>query len=188
MILLVIFIALVIVVASTGNPDVVVTPVLMPTATATTVLDQGTLLRVFPELRTLDIQAMRLEDLDNGLQLTLVRDEEGLWTAPDLDGELDEEAVSNIARTFVLFPYGRSMNIVEETNFEAYGLAPAPHLLFQILRTDGESHVVAVGDLTNTEANYFTLVDERDEIFLVERGPVDFLKNLISSPPIRLTN
>lgn len=151
-------------------------------------LEAGSLLRIFPDLRVLDIQAIRLEDLSSGEVLTLVRDSDGTWTAPDLEGTLDETAASNIARTLVLLPYARSINILPDTEFEAYDLAPTPRLMFQILKTDGESHVIAIGGLLDSETAYYTLVDERDEIFQTERGAVDFLKNQIGTPPIRLTN
>jgi hypothetical protein len=157
-------------------------------ATAEATIEAGDLLRIFPDLRVLDIQAIRLQDLESSAELTLVRDTDGTWTAPDLEGALDETAASNIARTLVLLPYAHSTNILPDTEFEAYDLAPTPRLLFQILKADGESHVIAIGGLLESEAAYYTLVDERDEIFQTERGAVDFLKNQIGTPPIRLTN
>ncbi len=171
---------------STSNSDTPATA--EPEETPEATLEAGSLLRIFPDLRVLDIQAIRLEDITSGEQLTLVRDADGTWTAPDLEGTLDETAASNIARTLVLLPYAHSINILSDTEFEAYGLAPTPHLMFQILKADGESHVIAVGGLIDSDAAYYTLVDERDEIFQTERGAVDFLKNQIGAPPIRLTN
>lgn len=149
---------------------------------------EGFLIRVFPDLAVLDIEAIRLEDLDENHELTLVRASDGSWTAPDLEGELDSEAASSIARTLALLPYARSINILPDTDFEDYGLAPRPRFLFQILKTDDTSHVIAVGSLIETGSAYYSLVDERDEIFQMERGPIDFLTNLIYPPPIRLTN
>ena len=188
LILLVVFVVLAFIVMfqrREGFPPPTFTP--RPTETPEFQLD-GTLLRVFPELAVLDIQAMRLEDLTTNTQLTLARDDNGEWTAPELDGELDSETVSGIARTFALLPYGRSINILNDTEFADFGLNPTGQLLFQILKRNGESHVIAVGNLTSSEASYYTLVDERDEIFEVQRGPIDFLRNHILSPPINLTN
>ena len=186
--LLVIFVILAVMVVLQSTEEApAATPAPEPTATSELQLD-GTLLRVFPELAVLDIQAMRLEDLTTNTQLTLARDDNGEWTAPELDGELDSEAVSGIARTFALLPYGRSINILNDTEFADFGLNPTGQLLFQILKRNGESHVIAVGNLTSSEASYYTLVDERDEIFEVQRGPIDFLRNHILSPPINLTN
>jgi hypothetical protein len=189
--LLVVFIILAALTALTGQqeptpPDVPATAEAELTPEAT--FEMGSLLRIFPDLRVLDIQAIRLEDLSSGEQLTLVRAEDGRWTAPDLEGELDETAARNIARTLVLLPYARSINILPDTEFETYDLAPTPRLMFQILKVDGSSHVIAIGGLLDSGAAYYTLVDERDEIFETERGPVDFLKNQIGTPPIRLTN
>lgn len=189
LILLAVFIVLAVLVSVTNQqtPPAIQTALPSPTA-AGTEMPQGTLLRVFPELRVLDIQAIQLDDLTSGREITFSRDTNGQWTAPGLEGELDETAVTNIARTLVLLPYARSINILTETDFADYGLSPRPQLLFQILNTDGSGHAVAVGALTDAENTYYALVDERDEIFIIERGPVDFLKTFILSPPIRLTN
>jgi hypothetical protein len=158
-------------------PTVTVSPALSPVPT-------GTLLRVFPDLAVRDMQAIRLQDTVNDRSFTLSRAADGTWTAPEADGTLDTEAASAIARTFALLPYARSINIVSDTDLSAYGFSETPRLLFQIVLTDGSGHVIAVGDLTADGSAYFGLVDERDEIYLLERGPVDFLSGYIQFPPL----
>jgi hypothetical protein len=182
----VIFAALVVFSLLSGSEPAVPVSTAVPTVTIEAI-PTGTLLRVFPDLRVVDIQAIRLDDLVNGRALTLTRDADGGWIAPELDAELDDEQASSIARTMVLFPYASSINIVPNTDFERYGLTENPQMMLQILKTDGTSHAIAVGHLIDSERAYYVLVDERDEIFQVERGPIDFLRNLIISPPIRLT-
>lgn len=159
----------------------------LPTATPTldvTPMPTGMLLRIFPNLTALDIRAIRLQDLQNDLSFTIARGADGVWTAPGREGTLDTSAASAIARTFVLLPYARSINITSETNLDLYGFAGTPRLLFQLVLADGTGHVVAVGSQTPDGAGYFALVDERDEIYMVERGPVDFLNGYIQSAPI----
>lgn len=144
----------------------------------------GTLLRVFPDLAVLDMQGIRLEDIASGQNLTLIRDEQGNWHIPDSIGVLDENSASSIARTLAIFPYARSLNILSDTDFNDYGFAPTGQLLFQIIKSDSSSHIIAIGNLTEEEQTYYALVDDRDEIFQVERGPIDFLRNFIFSPPV----
>lgn len=180
--LLIIFVALAALITLQGEPET--TPIPLPTATPPPQPQtDGTLLRVFPDLAVLDMQAIRLENLTSGDRFTLVRNEQGHWTAPDSDGELNPDTASSIARTLALFPYTRSLNILSDTDFSDYGFKPSGQLLFQIVTADGGAHVIAVGDLTETELAYYTLVDNRDEIFQVERGPVEFLHNFIASAP-----
>ena len=151
-------------------------------------LASGTLLRIFPELAVLDIQAVRIENPTTDQSLTLVRDAEGNWTAPGLDGTLDESSASDIARTLVLLPYGRSLNIVADTELSEYGIAPNPAYLISAVLQNGDSHVIAVGKIADADPVYYALVDERDEIFEIERGAIDFLTNFLNSPPVNLTN
>ncbi len=164
------------IVTPTPWPTITPTPAISPTPT-------GTLLRVFPDLAVLDIQAIRLQNIADGTEITLARDAAGNWTMPDTEQAVDSTGASAIARTLVLFPYAHSINILDDTKFSDYGFDPNPELLISILKTDGETHTIAVGNLMDSALAYYVLVDERDEIFLVERGAVDFLRNSIASPP-----
>lgn len=148
----------------------------------------GTLLRVFPDLTVLDIQAVRIDNPTADVSLMLVRDANGQWTAPEIDGTLDAGSASDIARTIILLPYGRSINIVPATNLNDYGLAPDPQYLISVVLQNGAGHIVAVGKIADAAPVYYAVVDERDEIFEIERGAIDFLTNFLNSPPVNLTN
>lgn len=141
--------------------------------------------RIFPEMTVLDIQAIRLQTPDGSREFTLNREVDGTWTAPGQEGALNAEAATAIARTIVLLPYQRT--VPEVDNLSLYGFNPYGTLLIQVLLADGAQHGVAVGGLTPTGSSYYTLVDERLEVYLVERGPVDFLMNYLLSPPVYLT-
>lgn len=159
-----------------GNPEEV-----MPTAEVTeSPLLSGTLLRVFPELTVLDIQAVRIESPAEDRSFTIARGADGEWISPDTETTLEEGSASDIARTIVLLPYGRSINIVPDTNLELYGIAPIPQYLISIVLSNGEGHIIAVGKLSEDDPIYYSLVDERDEIFEVERGAIEFLTNFLN--------
>lgn len=184
--LLVLFLILTVLALLQGNQPPPSLPQ-MPTATTTPAVSPvptGMLLRIFPELAVTDIQAIRLEDPANNLSFTISRGPNGAWTAPEQAGTLDTSAASAIARTFVLLPYARSINITSDTDFNAYDFGTTPRLLFQLILSDRTGHAVAIGGLTPDGTAYYALVDERDEIYLIERGPVDFLNGYIQSPPL----
>jgi hypothetical protein len=143
------------------------------------------LLRIFPEMAVLDIQAIQLRNYDSSLSFTISRAPDGTWTAPDSQGTLNVEAASNIARSVVLLPYQRTVPEVE--NLADYGFENRGILLIQVLLANGEQHVVAIGGLTPTGTSYYTLVDDRPEVYLVERGAIDFLTNYLLTPPVYLT-
>jgi hypothetical protein len=157
------------------------------TADSTTTPTLPPLLRVFPEMTVLDIQAIRIEDPNSDDAITLFRDSSDNWTSPDFEGQLDT-AASDIARTIVLLPYSRSINITSRTMLSDYGFEPNGQLFISLVMKNGEGHVLAVGALSETAPVYYALLDDRDEIFEVERGPVEFLRNFLLSPPLNLTN
>ncbi len=146
--------------------------------------DNG-LLRIFPEIAVLDIQAIQLRTPDGSRSFTISRAGDGTWTAPGAEGTLNADAATNIARSVVLLPYQRTVPELE--NLTEYGFAPYGILFIQVLLYNNEEHIVAIGGLTTTNDAYYTLVDERSEVYLVERGVVDYLMNYLLTPPVYLT-
>lgn len=141
--------------------------------------------RVFPDLETLQITAIRLQNPLNEETFILARDFENYeWTAPGLTGELDLEVASNIARTIAIMPYRRSFEIDENTDLTQYGFRPNGEFLIQFITSDGEEHVIAIGEPTFESPTFYALVDERKEVYLIERAPVDFLVDNFMTPPV----
>lgn len=143
--------------------------------------------RIFPELAVLDIQAIRLEDPADGRVFTISRGPTGEWTAPDSEGVLDAGAATQIARTIALLPYQRTLEITDETDLAEFGFDPNAQLFIQIVRMDGSANIVAVGGLTTSQVAYYSLVDEREELYLIESGPIRFLLDFLDTPPLNLT-
>lgn len=144
-----------------------------------------TLLRIFPELAVLDIQAIQLRTPDGSHSFTISRLEDGTWTAPDSEGTLNADAASNIAVSVVLLGYQRT--IPETENLTELGFNPYGIVFIQVLTALGEEHVIAVGGLTPTQDTYYTLVDDRAEVYLVRREQLDYLMNYLLTPPVYLT-
>lgn len=140
--------------------------------------------RVFPDLAVLDILAVRLQNPVNGEAFTITRTQEGVWTTEDREGTLDTEAATGIARTLALLPYERVITDVNDDDMASYGFGEGGHLFVQVLLTDGRNYGIAVGGLAPSEENYYAVVDQRVNIYLVSRGPIDFLLNYLASPPV----
>lgn len=158
-----------------GGSSTTVTP--SPPAEETeSPLTSGTLLRVFPDLAVLDITAIRIENPAADQSLTFARDASGTWSSSNSDAQ----SASDIARSIVLLPYGRSINLTPETDLSLYGLAPTPQYLISLVLQNDESHVIAVGKVSDSAPVYFALVDERDEILEIERGAIDFVTNFLN--------
>jgi hypothetical protein len=135
-------------------------------------------------MTVLDIQAVRLRAANSDQSFIISRDTAGNWTAPESEGSLDVEAASNIAKTVVLFPYQRTTPVDETTDLSQYGFQANPTLSIEIALTDGSAHAVAVGGLTPSGLQYYTLVDDLPQLYFIERGAVDYLLTLLASPPL----
>jgi hypothetical protein len=132
--------------------------------------------RVFPELIETDIRAIRLSTLDEGLSFTLSRDANNEWTAPEIsEGVLNLDAVTGLVQTVVVLPYWDTVT-PQSADMSAYGFTPGV-LLVAVVLTSGEQHGIVFGGLTPDGDRYYTIVDDRPELYLVERGAVDFLIN-----------
>lgn len=151
----------------------------------TMLLDQmPDLRRVYPDLAVLDIQAIRLRDPNSDREFTLSRAANGTWVVPDSDVSIAANAASNIARTVVLLHYERTQPLEADTNLAEYGFRPNGRLFIEVLLRNDEGHIVAIGDLSGSRRVYYALVDDRPEIYLLERSPVDFLITQLTNPPL----
>lgn len=140
--------------------------------------------RVFPNIGLADIQAVRLRAPDGSRTLTISRADDGYWTTLDQEGQIDQTAADNIAKTLVLLPYRRTLPLTASTRLVEFGLQPAKSLAIEVLLHDGQGHAVLVGDLSGTLTTYYALVDDRAEIILIERPAIDFLLTQLRATPL----
>jgi hypothetical protein len=140
---------------------------------------------VFPEVRVLDLLTINLRDPNYDLTFTLSRAADGTWTAPDAAGSLDTTIATQIAQTVVLLPFERSFPMDADTDLTQYGFNPNGALFVEFVLTDGTQHVLAVGGLLPArDQGYYALVDDRPDIYIIPRGPLDFLIQNLYNPPL----
>jgi hypothetical protein len=151
---------------------------------APTPFPTGVYRRVFPEMAVLDIQAIRLENPVSGVTFTISRASDGTWTAPESEQTLDTDVATMIAQTMVLLPYEGTVTLTEDSELVTYGFQTQPRLLVQVLMSNGDAHIVAVGEVTPSQAAFYALVDERDEVYLLDGRAVAYLLTTLESPPL----
>lgn len=175
-ILIIAFVVVLVVAALQNRPSAP----LNPSAT----LSQYQLLGQELNIQTADIQAIRLRDPISNASFVISRDVNGIWTTPELEGSLDVNTASNIAKTVSLMPYQSSIPITQSTDLPGYGFDPDGFFSVEILMTNQVGHVIAIGHLIPTGGAYYGLVNDRQEIYLLERGPVDYLVTQLIKPPL----
>lgn len=131
-----------------------------------------------------DILAVRLRNPGQAQEFVLSRDSSGNWTAPQSQGVLDQEAVSNILKTVVLLPYQNTAPIDASTDLRQYGFTPQGQLAVEILLQNGQTHAIQVGGLSPSGAVYYALADDIPQIYLLERSPVAYLIDKLNHPPL----
>lgn len=140
---------------------------------------------VFPEVTVLDLLTINLRDPNYALTFTLSRAADGTWTS-DRPGTLDAEVATQIAQTVVLMPFERAFPVGD--NLAQYGFNPNGKLFVEFVLIDGTQHVLAVGGfLPERDQGYYALVDDRPEIYIIPRGPLDFLIQNLYNPPLTST-
>lgn len=137
---------------------------------------------VFPEINASDIQAIRLEDPNTDYTLTIARADEGDWQFLDRDYEPDQTVGDQLALTLANLPYYDTF--ASEGDLTQYGFLPTGSLMFiQFVLFNGTEHFLIIGNPVSEEADqdpgrtntFYTIVDERPEIYLVSRPAVAFL-------------
>jgi hypothetical protein len=151
------------------------------TPNAPTTIDFAT---VFSDFTVDDIQAIRLEDPRNPRSFTLQRDEDAAWIAPENAGTLNLEIADLLAQTVTIIPYQRIIPLAENANMGDYGFTPSGRLLLQIVVRDGRQYGMIVGGRTPADSGYYALVDNRPELYILERGAIDFMISSLITPPV----
>ena len=140
--------------------------------------------RVFDDFSESDIQAVRLHDPHAGSAFTISRTADGTWISPDHAGALDQEAATLIARTIIALPYDRTLPISDDTDLSVYGFAEVGVFAIDVTLISGNSHGLLIGNLAPSSTVYYGLVDDRDVIYPIYRGAIDFLVAQYTSPPL----
>jgi len=131
--------------------------------------------RIYIDWTDDDIQAVQLFSPLMDLTLTFSRLEDG-WEFPDIPRLPDQEVIQSLARTISILPFEYQIDGVQPAQYPEFGLTQNESVLFiQIIRNDGNLHIVAVGDLTSTEDGYYALVDDRREVYVIQRNAIAFL-------------
>lgn len=143
----------------------------------------GFFLRVFPDMGVLAIQSIRIEDPIRGDALTLTREPDGSWTALEVEWPFDQATATNIARTIVLLPYSRTIAPPADGNLAQYGFRPGAQLSILIVLINGDEHFVAIGDPVQSGPDFYAVVDDRAEIYLIQRSPIDYLAEFLDVVP-----
>lgn len=81
-------------------------------------------------------------------------------------------------------PYRRAIEIADDTDLEQYGFRPKGDFYIQFTTIDGEQHVIAIGEPTFDSPTFYTLVDDRLFIYVVESAPVNYLVQQFLNPPV----
>lgn len=122
-----------------------------------------------------DIQAVQLYSPLNQTTLTFNRTENG-WELPDINLAPDQDVIESLAQTVAMLPYSYQIQGVEPEQYPEFGLTQAGAVLFiRIIRKDDTLHMLAVGGLTPTQDGHYALVDDRQDVYVVDRNAVAFL-------------
>lgn len=138
---------------------------------------------VFTDVTMDTLQAIRLRSPETGQSLLLSRNSDWEWTAPELSGTLDAKEADLIARTMIVLPFNRTMPLPADADMATFGFTPEGILSIELLLVDGGAHAIAVGYRTPTADSYYALVDDRSDLYLIERAAVDFLISRVKNPP-----
>jgi hypothetical protein len=131
-----------------------------------------------------DITAIRLRSTQSEKTFTLSRDSTGTWTAPDNPGTLDLTTADNIAKTVVLLPYEKTIEVKPDTILADFGFRPDGVFSIEILLRDNKSHAITIGDLNSSEVSYYGLADDKKLIYIMERRAIDYLWVQLRQPPV----
>jgi len=147
-----------------------------PTPTPTA--DLRDIFTVFEGIASADIQALRVDDPQSDRDLILERTPDGQWRLAGYDDDtLDQLIAENIARTVAFMPFVEVVPALPLERYADYGLTPEMFWLqIQAILKDGRELTIGIGAAAAIpEGGYFAVVDDRPDVYVLNRGAVDFL-------------
>lgn len=150
---------------------------------------------LYPELsRPAQIIGIDVLDVTTGTGRLVMRDESGLWYAPNISGIQDEIAATGINQPLVNEAAASLVLMAAEqwfdatpANLELFGFRPEPAYRCRFRATDSTGRpfesLIEVGDANPDHVAYYVYVDspERQRIYLIRKSIVDLLLNMLSA-------
>lgn len=168
LILLVVFAVMLFIAAEQARPRPIAA-----TASPTLTTDARTANRVFTGWQSSDIVALRLDDTKNELDLTLTFTSRG-WELEGVAEGINQEVAAQIVATFALMPYVERLPTAQDlTRFDL--TQDGIWMQAQAILSDGSKHVIAVGGRSSVPAGWYAVVDDSPDVFILNKGAVDFL-------------
>jgi hypothetical protein len=177
--MLLVFVGLLIVAAATSN----IRPPWVTSAIATEI---ATLARpsyppIFPvpSMPVREIQAIRIQDQAD--TFVMARGGNGEWTTPNLSGPLDPTRAYQLALTISIMGY---IQTIPNTNNPADFGFDLPLMQIQILKSDQTTHGILIGAVTADGAGVYALIDDRPDVYVLDRSPLEYLFAVLDQQPI----
>lgn len=131
--------------------------------------------RVYPNLEPESITAISVTD-SQGEGIVLRYDASNQrWVFEATGAVFATDVAENITSTLSILPYVQTLPAPTETELRTYGLTQDRALLIAAVTDEGQTHAVLVGLLTPSSTSYYVLVDQRPEVYLVERAAIDYI-------------
>lgn len=128
--------------------------------------------RIFPDWEAEEARFVSLRDPHSEIALILARDAAGVWSIPDSDQEINQELAQGIVQTIAQLPYSQALSDVQPERYPEFGLAREDIvMLVEVIRENGQAHIVAVGGLTPDDAGHYAVVDDREAVYIIGRQP-----------------
>jgi len=146
---------------------------------STPIVDPRLAQTVFRGFTPDQIQALRIDDPTSDRDLILERDGESGWRLAGVENPdaLDPVVADNIARTIAFIPYSERLPAINSDQYVHFGLTSETFWLqIQVILVTMETRSIVIGNLVpGTENGYYALVDEEDDVYILDRGAVEFL-------------
>ncbi|MBN2306032.1 MAG: DUF4340 domain-containing protein [Anaerolineae bacterium] len=154
--------------------------------------------QLFPEVADpAHITGMEVLDVTGSTGILVMRDEQGMWYAPDIPGTqtriepdaINQSLVEDAATAITLLAAEQTYEATPE-NLQVFGLEPEPKYRFRFRMLDSDERVyeaaLAIGDANPDNVAYYVYVPAAPEadqrVYLIPKQLVDFILNMLTDP------
>lgn len=135
---------------------------------------------VFPNLQAEDVALVNILDPVLDSQVSVAQSLEGVWQViSDNSQPTNQDYASSLALTLAKMPYTARLDISNRNQYETFGLNDHDAILVvSAIMRDEILHTFMVGNpvsTDNTTRGFYTIVDDREEVYIVPSEPISYL-------------
>jgi hypothetical protein len=136
--------------------------------------------RIFTDFEHSDIQALSILDPYTGATFSVVSTSNNQWESPEFGQIVTPEIAEQLTFSVAVLPALQTLEQITPAYYPDFGLTEADaYLVISLVLKNGTQHGMVIGDVTTDSLGHYTLVDDRETLYVLDARPIAFIVQIL---------